>query len=510
MIFHRQFLLACALSLSTACFGPSGSSQENGARQTSRAAAASISLEPCEIAGPRADVKEKARCGTYEVFENRATKNGRKIALKIVVLSATGPNRAADPFFYIPGGPGSSATEDAPYVTPEYAKIRERRDLVFVDQRGTGGSNPLNCKFFNPSSLQSYLGAFFPLAEVRQCREQLEPRADLKLYTTPIAMDDLDEVRAALGYDQINIIGTSYGTRATQVYLKRHPKHVRTIILHGVSPTGQFMPRDFPQQTERALNGVIDECGADAACRAAFPNLRAETKAVLERLLRGPVKVAVKNPQTGVSTSVELSRDLAAEAIRYMLYQSGAASRLPLFLHLAAQGDFVRLAESAIFYRQQIVATGSNGMYLSVTCAEDLPWIKPREGERNAEHTFLGDYRLRDQRAACTLWPRGEIPKDYAEPTRSRVPALILTGQWDPVTPPVYGDTTAKYLSNSLHVVVPHGGHGFNGLEGLDCIQNLIAEFVDRGTTKGLEPSCLKSIRRRGFVLSLVAPTRSP
>jgi pimeloyl-ACP methyl ester carboxylesterase len=510
MLRYRQFLLACALACGTAFVELGGSGQEKGVRRTGTAPAAPISLEPCEVPGTREGVKEKARCGTYEVFENRATKSGRKIKLKIVVFPATGPDKVADPLFYIPGGPGSSATEDAPYVAQELAKVRERRDLVFVDQRGTGGSNPLNCDFFNPSDPPSYFGPYFPLADVRKCREQLEPKADLRLYTTHIAMDDLDEVRAALGYEQINISGASYGTRATQDYLKRHSMHVRTIVLQGVSPTGQLMPRDFPQHTERALNGVLDECAADAACSAAFPNLRAEAKAVLERLLRGPVEVEVKHPQTGAATRVAFSRDLAGEAIRYMLYQSGAASRIPLFLHLAAQGDFAPLAESALFYRQRIVATGSNGMYLSVTCAEDLPWIRPGEGERNAAHTFLGDYRLRQQRAACALWPRADIPEGYAEPTRADVPALILTGQWDPVTPPLYGDTAAKHLPNSLHVVVPHGGHGFGGLDGLDCIQNLTADFVNRGTTRGLDTSCVKNIRRRGFLLKLAEPKKSP
>ena len=506
MFIHRQFLLACALACGAASSALGGSSQDQGAGRTSVAPTASVSLEPCEVPGTREDVKEKARCGTFEVFENRAAKSGRKIKLKIVVFPATGPDKAADPLFYIPGGPGSSATEDAPYVAQQFAKIRERRDLVFVDQRGTGGSNPLNCVFFDPSDLSSYLGFYFPLADVRRCREQLEPKADLKLYTTHIAMDDLDEVRAALGYERINISAGSYGTRATLDYLKRHQSHVRTIVLQGVSPTGQLMPRDFPQHTERALDGVVDECASDEACRAAFPNLRAEVKAVLERLMRGPVEVEVKNPRGAAGTRVRLSRDLAGEAIRYMLYQPGAASRIPLFIHLAAQGDFAPLAESAIFYRRQIVATGSNGMYLSVTCAEDLPWIRPGEGERNAAHTFLGDYRLRQQRAACALWPRAEIPKGYAEPTRADVPALILTGQWDPVTPPVYGDTAAKYLPNSLHLVVPHGGHGFGGLDGLDCIQNLVAEFVNRGTTSGLDASCVKNIRRRGFLLKLAEP----
>ena len=510
MFMRHLVLLACALACVTAFVAVGVSGQEGGARRTAVAPAAPGPLEPCEVRGAGEGVKEKARCGAYEVFENRAAKSGRKIKLKIVVFPATGPDKAADPLFYIPGGPGSSATEDAPYVAQQFAKIRERRDLVFVDQRGTGGSNPLNCDFFNPQDLQSYLGDYFPLGDVRKCREQLEPKADLRLYTTHIAMDDLDEVRAALGYGQINITGGSYGTRAAQVYLKRHGEHVRAVILHGVSPTGQLMPRDFPQHTERALDGVIDECAADEACRAAFPELRAEAKAVLEKLLRGPVEVELKHPQTGKGTPVKLSRDLAAEAIRYMLYQPGAASRIPLFVHLAARGDFAPLAESAIFYRRQIVATGSNGMYLSVTCAEDLPWIKPGEGERNAEHTFLGDYRLRQQRAACALWPRADIPKGYAEPTRAGVPALILTGQWDPVTPPVYGDTAARYLPNSLHVVVPHGGHGFGGLEGLDCVQNLINDFINRGTTSGLDTSCVKNIRRRGFLLELAGPKKSP
>lgn len=468
-----------------------------------------ISLQPCEVPSANEGKKEKVLCGTYEVFENRTLNSSRRITLKIVVFPATGRDKAADPFFYIPGGPGSSATEDAPYIAQQYAKIREHRDLVFVDQRGTGGSHPLNCDFFNPSDLQSYLGYWNPLEDVRKCREQLEAKADLKLYVTSIAMDDLDDVRAALGYKQINIMGGSYGTRAAQDYLKRHGKHVRSVILHGVSPTNQLMPRDFPQHTERALNGVLDECAADEACRAAFPNLRAEVKTVLERLLRGPVEVEVKSaPNSEKTTRVKLSRDLAGEAVRYMLYQSGAASRIPLFLHLAAQGNYTPLAESAIFYRQQIVATGSNGMYLSVTCAEDLPWIKAGEGERNGENTFLGDYRLRQQREACAFWIRGEIPKDYAAPVRSDVPVLILTGQWDPVTPPIYGDTVAKYLRNSLHIIVPSGGHGFGGLEGLDCISKLTVEFINRGSAKELDTSCVKGIRRKGFLLKFAEPVK--
>ena len=202
-------VVACALACGVSLLALGKPNQEKGARAAGGAQAARVALEPCEVPGAREGAKESVRCGTYEVFENRAAQTGRRIRIKIVVFPATGPDRAPDPLVYIPGGPGSSATEDAPYVAQEWAKIRERRDLVFVDQRGTGGSNPLNCDFFNPSDIASYFGFYFPLEDVRRCREQLEPKADLKLYTTPVAMDDLDEVRAALGYERINISGGS-------------------------------------------------------------------------------------------------------------------------------------------------------------------------------------------------------------------------------------------------------------------------------------------------------------
>jgi pimeloyl-ACP methyl ester carboxylesterase len=463
-------------------------------------------LQPCDVAG----IAGKAQCGSLEVFENRATRAGRKITLKVLVLPAKGANRAPDPLFYIPGGPGSSAIEDAPGLASLFAKIHERRDLVFLDQRGTGGSHPLNCKLFNPADPQSYFGYFFPLADVKQCRKELEADADLTLYTTPVAMDDLEEVRGALGYDKINIFGGSYGTRAALVYLRQHPAHVRTILLQGVAPTNQFMPYDFPQGTERALQGVITECANDVACHSAFPTLPADEKTVLERLLQGPVEVDLPSPNpsgtanpppASNSSKVTLSRDLAAEAIRYMLYNPVATGRVPLVLHQAASGNYVPLAQNALFYRRQLVASGSNGLYLSITCAEDLPWIKPGEGERLAANTFLGDYRLRQQREACALWPKAKIPAEYSKPVSGSAPVLILTGQWDPVTPPANADNTARYLPNSLHLVVPHGAHGLGGLEGIECVDKLLTQFVEDGTTKNLNLDCVKNIRRKGFAV---------
>ncbi len=461
-------------------------------------AASPADLKPCDVPTAERGKTEKGTCGKLEVFENRDTRRGRKIPINIVVLPATGKEKATDPVFYIAGGPGSSATEDAPYVAADLAKIRERRDLVFVDQRGTGGSNPLNCELFDPKNLNSYLGHWNPPDAVRECRKKLEKTADLKLYVTSIAMDDLDDVRKALGYEKINLAGSSYGTRAVMEYVRRYGANVRTIHLHGISPSYQFMPRDFPQHTQLALDGVLDECLADANCANAFPNIKADTNKVLAALKKGPVEVEIVAESK--PAKVKLSRDLAGEAIRYMLYQSGAAARIPLVISEAANGNFKPLAEAALFYRRVIVATGATGLYLSITCAEDLPFVKGDEG-LDQEDTFLGTYRLRQQREACTLWPRGEIPAGYSNLVRSNVPALIYSGQWDPVTPPEYGERLAKSLPNSLHIVVPSGGHGISGLEGLDCIKNISARFVETGTVAGIDTACIGKISRRGFQL---------
>ncbi|HZB45156.1 MAG TPA: alpha/beta hydrolase, partial [Pyrinomonadaceae bacterium] len=279
-------------------------------------------------------------------------------------------------------------------------------------------------------------------------------------------------------------------------------RRVRSALLQGVAPTHRFMPLDFPESAQRALDGVLGECEREEACRAAFPRIRAEAREVFEKLKRAPVEVEIKLPQTGAPARVKLSRNLAAEAVRYMLYNSGVAPRVPLFIHRAATGDFRPLAEAALNYRRNLVDADSNGLYLSITCAEDLPFIKPGEGERT-DHTFIGHYRLTEQRAACALWPRSTVPADYSQPTRADAPVLILTGQWDPVTPPSQGDEAARSLPNSTHVVVPQGGHGFGGLQGIDCLRRLTNEFVERGTAKGLDTSCVSAIKRQPFATTM-------
>jgi pimeloyl-ACP methyl ester carboxylesterase len=461
------------------------------------ATAPRLELAPCEPPGLK-----QARCGRYEVWEDRARRSGRKIGLKVVVVPATGPDRQPDPFVFLNGGPGESATAAAAGLAHAFAKILARRDFLLVDQRGTGGSNPLDCTLYGPE-LQSFLGDFFPAETTRRCRPELEAKADLSLYTTSIAMDDLEEVRVALGYPALNLFGGSYGTRASLEFMRRHPGSVRTATLHGVAPPSFPMPLNFARDAQRALDGVLAVCAAEPGCAAAFPSLPAEAKAVIATLERGPVRTEILDPQSGEATTVALSRDLAAEAIRYLLYQSGSASMIPVVVHQAAQGDFGPLAEFAAFGRRAIVSSGATGMYLSVTCAEDLPRIAPGEGERLAAGTFLADYRLRQQRRACEIWPAMSPAAGFAEPVASQAPTLLLSGEWDPVTPPSQAEAALRHLPQGRHLVVRSGGHSFEGLLGVECVTGLMTTFVEAGSAEGLDTGCLSGIKRPPFPTSL-------
>jgi pimeloyl-ACP methyl ester carboxylesterase/antitoxin (DNA-binding transcriptional repressor) of toxin-antitoxin stability system len=464
---------------------------------SSRASATpALTLPPCQIPG----VEGVARCGTFSVWEDRAARTGRRIDLNIVVLEATKTPRAPDALAFLEGGPGEAAAEGAAGLARELARIREHRDILLVDQRGTGKSNSLACEVFgSKGDLESYLREFLPAEAARRCRAKLEPGANLGLYTTSIAADDLDDVRTALGYGSLDLFGVSYGTRASLVYLRRHPDHVRTVMLHGVAPVDQSMPLHFARDTQRALEGVLDECAAEAACRKVFPDGRRELARLIERLSRTPATVEVLHPDTGAPATVHLSRDVAAETLRYLAYSTAGAQWIPAFVHAGAAGDLRPLAEMGLFFRRAIVDSGSIGVYLSVTCAEDLPWVDLGEAGREAEGTALGDYRAREQKAACALWPRGEIPDDYRSMVASDKPVLIFSGALDPVTPPAHGDRVAKTLPHSKHLVVPDGGHSFDGLEGLDCVSNLRAEFVERGSAEGLDTRCIAAMHRSPF-----------
>ena len=456
-----------------------------------------LSLAPCKLPG----IERAVRCGRFEVYEDRAKRVGRKIMLRVAVLPATGSAHEPDPVFVFEGGPGQSAVESAASEAEGNAELNRKRDLVLVDVRGTGDSNGLQCKALQGhEGVLGFLDSFLPAEGVRACRRDLEPRADLKLYTTSAAVDDVDDVRAALGYDRINLQGGSYGTLAALDYMRRHPEHVRTAVLSGVVPPDTRMPLSFARDAQTALDQVLAACARDAACHAAFPDTAGELGHVLARLEEHPAEVAVKDPKTGQPLKVVLGRSAAAQTIRYMLYIPILAAQIPLQVHMAERGDFSRLAEGAYFWGN-LAASASEGFYLSVTCAEDVPFFTAARAKEAAQGTFLGDFRARVQKAACAEWPRGEIPAGFSLAVHSDAPTLLISGERDPVTPATWAERAARDLPHSKRVVVPGGGHGFDGEKGIDCLDRLAIALVERGSEKNLDTGCVARIEPVPFAL---------
>jgi len=441
-------------------------------------------LKPCWLAG----IQEELFCGELTVFENRETRTDRTIDLNVVVLPALDQKTKAEPLFDLAGGPGASSAERAEFYAGAGKDYRRRHDVVCVDQRGTGQSNRLSIP--REKTAQYYLSEMFPIDYVRQLRHALEQRADLTKYTTSIAMDDLDEVRAWLGYDRINLFGASYGTQAALVYMRQHPEHVRSAILLAVAPTDLNMPLHHSESAARAMDLLLGECERDAACHAAFPQIRDDWKNALAQLEKQPARVEYFSAGKAATTTVEIQRGVFAEKIRTWMYGRDKAARIPMIVHHAAGGDFAPFLKQAI--GPSIPDFVADGMYLSVTCAEDVPFINQDEAAKlNADNPF-GNYRVFQQTRACGMWPRGKIPTDFLEPVSANAPVLIFSGNMDPVTPPKYGEEIARHLSKSRHIIIPEAAHSVDGLKDPGCIDRIAIEFLDKGDAKNLDVSCVE------------------
>jgi pimeloyl-ACP methyl ester carboxylesterase len=448
-------------------------------------------LKPCRLDG----TDEELLCGKLTVFENRETRTGRTIDLNIVVLPALDQKNKAEPLFDLAGGPGASSVDAAGFYAREGKEYRRGHDVVCVDQRGTGQSNRLAIP--QEKTAQHYLREMYPIDYVQKMRHELEKRADLTKYTTSIAMDDLDDVRAWLGYDRINLLGGSYGTRAVLVYMRRHSEHVRSAILLAVAPTDLKMPLHHSESAARAMDLLLGECERDAACHAAFPQIRDDWKNALAQLEKQPARVEY-SPDKAEPTTVEIQPGVFEEKIRTWMYGRDKAARIPLIVHHAAAGDFAPFLQQAI--GPSIPDFVADGMYLSVTCAEDVPFINQDEAAKlNAGNPF-GNYRVFQQTRACGMWPRGEIPTDFLEPVSSNVPVLIFSGNMDPVTPPRYGEEVARHLPNSRHLIIPEAGHGVDGLTDPGCMDRIAIEFLDKGDANNLDVSCVERMAPPPFV----------
>jgi pimeloyl-ACP methyl ester carboxylesterase len=414
---------------------------------------AALDLASCAVPG----AIEAARCGALEVYENRDARTGRKIPIKVVVFPAKTAAPAPDPLFILAGGPGQSATEFAGLLIRDFAFAHERRDIVFVDQRGTGGSNPLQCPLggsFDEVVQSVAIGVDADLAAVRACRAELERRADLRFYTTPYAMDDLDDVRAALGYEQINLWAASYGTRAALVYMRQHPGAVRSAILRALGGVDLKLPATVAPDGQRALDRLFGACGMDPGCRTAYPNAELSLRKALATLTARPATVQVIDPRTKQSHGVRVDENVFGTTLFFLLFASDWSKEIPRIVHAAADGDYAPLA--AFLPLSVLTAAPVHwGMRRTILCAEDIPLIGEEDIRASGRDTMVGDSSNLGLMAACREWPVGTLPKDYSEPVRSGVPVLAISGSEDPVLPPHRAEQALKWLSNATHVVVP-------------------------------------------------------
>ena len=435
------------------------------------------------------------RCGTAIVHENPARRDSRELRLSVVVVPARSAAPRSEPIFFLMGGPGQTATDAA--AAMERSPYRDEREIVLVDQRGTSADQRLDCPSGgSPDHVQGYFSPLFSADAFERCRALLETRADLTQYTTVRAAEDLESVRVGLGYPRIALLGISYGTRVALMYMHRYPSRVHAAVMSGLAPPALRNPLHHARAAQEALDSLVGDCAASTLCAQAFPALRADLDSVVARLRRRPVSVDVVNPFRGDIATITLDADQFAEAVRVLMYAPATGRFLPLFIHRASAGDYRPLVEAALNAKRNTSAGLRMGLLMSVVCSEDVPRITEREIATETSGTLLGDVRVRQQMAACRVWSRGPVPEAYTRAFTVPVPALLVSGTRDPVTPRRWGEAMRAHLPASVHVVVP-GAHGVNS----PCVARMAAQLFDQRTVAGLDTSCVAGERYGDFVL---------
>jgi pimeloyl-ACP methyl ester carboxylesterase len=442
----------------------------------------SMSFEPCTLAAAGSPATVAAFCGGLTVPEDRARPGGRRIELAVALVPSRARQPRPDPVFMLAGGPGQSAREAYPSAAGAFREILRERHVVLVDQRGTGGSHPLDC----PEAAADAARAADPAAARRtaeRCLEQLD--ADPRFYTTSDAVLDLEAVRVALGAAQVNLVGGSYGTRVALEYLRRHPGRTRTVVLDAVVPPGLALGAEHARNLESALDAQFALCEADPACSRRLGSPRARLDHLLGELRAAPRRVRYRDPVTDEVREDELTAEAVAGVVRLYAYAPQLAVMLPRTLAEAAAGRPEVLMAQARMVEELVGEQFALGVQLSVTCAEDAARLRVDPAD---EGTLLGTDFVSAVLAQCEVWPRGRRPADFNDPVRSDRPVLLLSGELDPVTPPRYGDEVARHLPNGRHLVLRGQGHS---VMATGCVPRLVARFVSAADATGLDARCL-------------------
>ena len=489
--------------------GPAPGSASASAQARALDRGAGAALTPCRLKG----LEHEARCGVVQRPLDPAQPQGPQIDVHFAVLPALARHKKEDPVFFFAGGPGQSAIALAGTLARPLARLSNRRDVVLIDQRGTGRSAPLQCP--EPSPLQPLREMADPAAQaqrLRECRAALQklPHGDLRHYTTTVAMADVEAVRQVLGAPQVNLVGGSYGTRAALEYLRQFPQAVRRVVIDGVAPPDMVLPASFSTDAQAALDALFAACQAEPACAKAHPQLRERWAALLKSL---PREVSVAHPVTGRDERLTLTRELVTGLVRPPLYAPLIASALPLAIEEAAQGRFTALLglTSAMAGGRGNPLRLAEGMHFSVICAEDFPRLQAGASADRPGTDFANDFADMYRRV-CDGWPQGAVPPAFYQVPPSAAPVLVLSGGADPVTPPRHGQRVAQALGpQARHVVVPNAGHGLM-LQG--CLRDVVFRFIDAPDAAAalqVDGGCAEKMPRPpAFVAPGPAPVQTP
>ncbi len=442
-----------------------------------------------------------ARCANLAVPLDPEAPQGETIDLFVARIPARMAQPQPDPLLLITGGPGQSAVDFYLQLGTAFAAARRERDIILVDQRGTGRSAlGFECDF--------PLGMDFQIAEtdllerlVSDCLVNLD--RDPRFFTTSVAVRDLEAVRRELGVEQWNIYGVSYGSRVAQHYLRRYPQHVRSVVLDGVVPAPLALGPEIASNAQEALDAIFARCARDAACAARFGDLPRTFSNVMSRLETSPVSVARINADSGEPEQVLVNAEYLMGVTRLFSYSSLSASLLPLIIDEAAQGRFDMLLAQAERIADSLERSLSLPMHNSVICSEDYPFAAPDSSKATAE-AYLGSSIMDAFGVICAQWPRGVVDADFKQPLVSDHPVLLLSGANDPATPARYADETiAGGLGAALHLVARDQGHV---MAAIGCVPGLMREFFAAGSAEGLDGACLERVTTMPFFISAAGP----
>jgi pimeloyl-ACP methyl ester carboxylesterase len=430
---------------------------------------AALPLHACRLSG----LEHDAQCGVLKRPLDPARPQGMQIDLHVVVIPALARRKQPDPVFFFAGGPGQSAVGLAGTVQALMQRLGQRRDLVLIDQRGTGHSAPLQCDIPPPDeALARALDRPREVAALEACRAKLQalPWGDLRFYTTTIAMADADAVRAALGAEQVDLVGISYGTRAALEYLRAYPSHVRRAVIDGVAPPDMVLPASDDIDGTAALDKLFADCAADKACAQAHPALAQRWQALQASL---PRAVDIVDPVTGRPLHVTITAEAVRGAVRRPLYNPEQSAILPYAIEAAADGRFDALMAMTSSTNDQPTDL-SEGQHFAVICSEDYPRLPAATGAAS-DQGAQGLYR-----AVCAHWPRGAVPAAFYTISASPVPVLLMSGGLDPVTPPRHAERVARALGpKARSVVVANNGHNVMAIA---CMRDAVFRFISAAT----------------------------